>query len=87
MSAAAFFDENGLTGEVARHGRSGLARRPRTGSPPPDPPPRKERQGAAVRRGVLESRGEIVIYADSSACAVPYANALPVIARIRAEDV
>jgi len=39
-------------------------------------------KGEAVKRGVLESRGKIVIVADSGAC-VPYINALPVMDRIR----
>jgi dolichyl-phosphate beta-glucosyltransferase len=42
-------------------------------------------KGAAVRRGILESRGEVVLYADSGTC-IPYANALPVIRRIAAGE-
>jgi len=42
-------------------------------------------KGAAVRRGVMESRGAVVLYADSGTC-VPYGNALPVINRIMAGD-
>ncbi len=42
-------------------------------------------KGAAVRRGVLESRGDVVLYADSGTC-IPYANALSVIKRIAAGD-
>ena len=38
---------------------------------------RQSGKGAAVRRGVLESRGEVVLYADSGTC-IPYANALTV---------
>ncbi len=86
-AAAAFFAANGLTGEVivvddgSTDGTAEAAWRA-------DPGPAVRRlilrfdknagKGAAVRRGVLESRGELVIYADSGAC-VPYANALPVI--------
>src|SRR4030042_1603853 len=40
-------------------------------------------EGAAIRRGILESRGGVVLYADSGTC-VPYANALPVIKKISA---
>ncbi len=46
---------------------------------------RNSGKGAAVKRGVLASRGEIILYADSGTC-IPYANALPVIERIAAGD-
>lgn len=46
---------------------------------------RNSGKGAAVKRGVLESRGKVVLYADSGTC-IPYANALPVIRRIEAGD-
>jgi len=46
---------------------------------------RQSGKGAAVRRGVLESRGEIVLYADSGTC-IPYGNALPSIRRIAAGE-
>jgi glycosyltransferase involved in cell wall biosynthesis len=42
-------------------------------------------KGAAVRYGVLRSRGRVVLYADSGTC-VPYSNALPVIRRIAAGE-
>src|SRR4030042_1974180 len=42
-------------------------------------------KGAAVRRGILESRGEVVLYADSGTC-IPYGNALSVIKRIAAGE-
>jgi dolichyl-phosphate beta-glucosyltransferase len=40
-------------------------------------------KGAAVRHGILHSRGDIVLYADSGTC-IPYAQAIPVIRRIAA---
>jgi len=40
-------------------------------------------KGAAVRHGVLHSRGRVVIYADSGTC-IPYSCALPVIEKIAA---
>lgn len=46
---------------------------------------RNSGKGAAVKRGVLESRGKVVLYADSGTC-IPYANALSVIKRIAAGD-
>jgi dolichyl-phosphate beta-glucosyltransferase len=39
-------------------------------------------KGYAVKTGVLASRGDVILYADSGSC-VPYANALPLIERIR----
>jgi glycosyltransferase involved in cell wall biosynthesis len=42
-------------------------------------------KGAAVRRGILESRGDVVLYADSGTC-IPFSDALPVIKRIVAGD-
>jgi dolichyl-phosphate beta-glucosyltransferase len=42
-------------------------------------------KGAAVGRGMVQSRGEVVLYADSGTC-VPFANALPVIRRIAAGE-
>lgn len=40
-------------------------------------------KGAAVKRGILSSLGNVVIFADSGTC-IPYTNALVHIARIRA---
>jgi len=92
--ASSFLSENGFGGEVivvddgSSDDTAGEARRANV-----LPPIRKiilrlesnSGKGAAVRRGVLESRGEVVLYADSGTC-IPYGNALPVIKRIAAGE-
>lgn len=93
-AAAAFIDKENLNGEVivvddgsadrtAEEARSAVV------------PSEVERniirleknrgKGFAVKTGVLKSRGEAVLFADSGTC-VPYANALPFIERIRAGE-
>ncbi|MBD3413016.1 MAG: glycosyltransferase [Candidatus Aminicenantes bacterium] len=42
-------------------------------------------KGFAVKTGILASKGEVVLFADSGMC-IPYENALPFIKRIRARD-
>jgi dolichyl-phosphate beta-glucosyltransferase len=42
-------------------------------------------KGFAVRTGVLASRGDIVLFADSGTC-VPFGNALPMIEKIRRDE-
>ena len=42
-------------------------------------------KGYAVKTGILASKGDVVLFADSGTC-VPYANALPQIERIRKGD-
>ncbi len=42
-------------------------------------------KGAAVKTGVMDARGDIILYADSGTC-VPYADALPVIERIQSGE-
>ncbi len=43
-------------------------------------------KGFAVKTGILASKGEIVIFADSGTC-IPYRNALPPIKKIKAGEV
>jgi glycosyltransferase involved in cell wall biosynthesis len=90
-TAAAFFAENALAGEVivvddgSTDGTSEAAWLAEAGPSVKRLILRLEKnsgKGKAVQLGVLQSRGEIVIYADSGTC-IPYANALPVIGKIR----
>jgi dolichyl-phosphate beta-glucosyltransferase len=93
-SASAFLRENGFGGEVivvddgSSDETASEALRTEVAPPIRKIVLRQERnlgKGAAVRRGILESRGEVVLYADSGSC-IPYANALPVIRRISAGE-
>lgn len=43
-------------------------------------------KGFAVKKGILSSKGEIVLFADSGTC-IPYENALPYIKKIRSGQV
>jgi len=43
-------------------------------------------KGFAVKTGILASKGEVVLFADSGTC-IPYENALPFIKKIRAGEV
>jgi dolichyl-phosphate beta-glucosyltransferase len=93
-AASSFLSENGFGGEVivvddgSTDDTAGEARRANVFPPIRKTVLRMESnsgKGAAVRRGILESRGEVVLYADSGTC-IPYANALPMIRRIAAGE-
>ena len=93
-TAARFLRENGFGGEVivvddgstdATAEEAGLAAVPPSIRKSVMRQERRSGKGAAVRRGILESRGEVVLYADSGTC-IPYSNALPSIRRIAAGD-
>jgi dolichyl-phosphate beta-glucosyltransferase len=91
-AAALFFGEAGLEGEiiVVDDGSSddtaaaaGQARIPLSVRRLVIKQEKNSGKGAAVKHGVLESKGKAVLYADSGTC-IPYANALPVIRKILA---
>jgi len=92
--AASFLSANGFAGEIivvddgSTDGTAGEVGRANVSSSIRKTVLRLERnsgKGAAVKRGVLESRGKVVLYADSGTC-IPFAYALPVIKRIAAGD-
>jgi len=93
-AAADFMIENGFGGEVIVVDDGSTDSTPEEAEAATVPPPirksvlRLERhtgKGAAVGRGVTESRGQVVLYADSGTC-IPLADALPVIRRIAAGE-
>jgi dolichyl-phosphate beta-glucosyltransferase len=93
-AAASFFSETGLEGEVivvddgSSDDTAEVARQAKIPSPLKRIILRLEKnsgKGASVKRGVLESKGKVVLYADSGTC-IPYANALPVIRKIMAGE-
>jgi glycosyltransferase involved in cell wall biosynthesis len=91
-AATSFFSETGLEGEIIVVDDGSLDNTAETARQALIPPhvnrsvfrlETNSGKGAAVRRGVLESQGKVVLYADSGTC-IPYANALPVIKKIMA---
>ena len=93
-TAAFFFGEAGLKGEVivVDDGSSDHTFHNALTAMVPDAIPRRvirldrnTGKGAAVKAGVRETTGDVVLYADSGTC-IPYEDALPAYARIRAGE-
>jgi dolichyl-phosphate beta-glucosyltransferase len=94
-TAAFFFGEAGLKGEVivVDDGSSDHTFHNALTAMVPDAVPRRvirldrnSGKGAAVKTGIRETAGEVVLYADSGTC-IPYEDALPAYARIRAGEI
>lgn len=90
-TAAAFLNGAKLTGEiiVVDDGSSDDTARIARGTPIPPSLDLKvlrleknEGKGFAVKTGVLDSSGDVVLFADSGSC-VPYRTVLPIIKRLR----
>jgi len=93
-AAAQFIDKEKMTGEIivvddgSTDGTSEEARKasiPNSVSLRVISLEKNRGKGFAVKTGILTSRGDVVLFADSGTC-VPYANALSQIARIRTGD-
>ncbi len=89
--AAAFIDEESVSGEVivVDDGSTDKTAEEAQNAAVPSAIERKvirldknRGKGNAVKAGILASKGDVVLFADSGTC-VPYANALPQIERIR----
>ena len=91
QAAARFFREAGFRGEVIVVDDGSTDGTSRTASDTEVPQEAEIRvitleenrgKGFAVRTGILASRGDIVLFADSGTC-VPFGNALPMIEKLR----
>lgn len=94
-TAAFFFGEAGLKGEVivVDDGSSDHTFHNALTAMVPEAIPRRvirldrnRGKGAAVKAGIRETTGDVVLYADSGTC-IPYEDALPALARLRAGEI